>query len=1329
MNDKIIRGAGGGGGSESRTPIEAPDSLHSIAFAHILDLVSEGECVGLVDGMRSVFLEETPIANEDGSLNFNNVRVDLRNGTQDQEHIPTFGGVANEIMVGVELKFDDPWVQALTNLDLSAVHIRLSTPSLSKTNTSNGDITGMAVEYAIDVATDGGPFVERFKGRFNGKTSTKYERGHRIDLPAASDSGWVLRARRITPDATTSAEQSRTFVESYSELIDGKFRYPNSVLVGLHIDAQQFQSIPRRSFHMKGRIIRVPSNYDAETRTYDGIWDGTFQPAYSNNPAWVFFDLATHPRYGLGHLVSDDQLDKWALYQIGKYCDELVDDGNGGTEPRFTCNIYLQREADAYKVMQDLATVFRGITYWGGGMIRAAADMPADPVYLYTNASVEAGKFVYQGSARKTRFNVALVTWNDMSDFGRIKIEHVADEDSIMRYGIQETSIVAVGCTSQGQAQRVGRWALATSRYETQSVSFNVGLEGVIAAPGQYILTADKHRAGQRMGGRIRAPIEFEGEIVSLQVDSVAGINVGDTVTVVLPEVPVEIGTPAVPGDEHWANVTSLLHFDGVDGSTTVEDEKGIVWAASGAAEIDTAQSLHGGASMLFSGGHIVAPSSAAFGFGDEDFTIEGFLRASALGVARCILDTRGGGQGIAVYAYTDIGAGQFTTYSNAGALTYGGFFTLNEFEHFAVVREAGVLRMYLRGEQMASVADARTYAAASSCFVGDNFVSGGGPSQPLSGWLEELRITKGVCRYPGGTTFVPPTLVFPDGEGSPGTPGGEPTGRLTRVETRVVAGTDGANEIFPTEPFSEAPVIGSPFIIQSAEIEAQLWKVVGVKQNAGKLTFSITAVQHNASKFDHVENGEPIVIPDISNLPPRVQLPPSGILITHRFVVTYSTVYTMVTADWEPVENAVAYEASYRMNDGPWSNNIRITDSMIDIPNVPAGTIDVRVNAINASGKRSVPKGERYEVPEAPSRDELPAVELVAVGGVLTIDCMYDRFRYVQAGNASVVFINVPQVKTIILEVISDGVSTLDFPSSVVPVSGVPYTPTAAAGARDVLGLDTINTGALWKMLVQQPSTSFAASILPSPASNTVATDGVTPQQPSVVLTGSTTGGTAPITHAWTRVDASGSANFNISNAAIAAPTLSVPTGTTPYVATTQTWQYTATDADGIVASATVAVTLERTAAGATGLLDTFDGKLVPKIKMAISPNVASGSASFTMLNNGTWEGRNASPDNLVDSDIWTSEFAAGVGDAYNVRYTPTLVAGTAGTISNPAAAFTALTLDRKITLSRSQSGIGTSSSTYDVLVELEEVANPGVVVLSGVVTLKVSTTVDSGA
>lgn len=275
-----------------------------------------------------------------------------------------------------------------------------------------------------------------------------------------------------------------TFVESFAELIDAKLRYPMSALVATVVDAEQFNNIPTRAFDLKGRIVRVPSNYNPATRAYTGIWDGTFQPAWTDNPAWVFYDLATHERYGLGHIVPESLIDKWSLYAIAQHCDQLVPDGRGGYEPRFTANLYLQTQADAYKVMQDIATMFRGIMYAAGGAITAVSDRPTDPAYVYTQANVIDGVFRYSGSARRARHTVALVSWNDMNDFGRAKVEYVEDPEGITRYGVQQTDVIAIGCTSQGQAQRMGRYILTTERYETDAVSFGIGLDGTLCAPG-----------------------------------------------------------------------------------------------------------------------------------------------------------------------------------------------------------------------------------------------------------------------------------------------------------------------------------------------------------------------------------------------------------------------------------------------------------------------------------------------------------------------------------------------------------------------------------------------------------------------------------------------------------------------------------------------------------------------------------------------------------------------------------------------------------------------------------------------------------------------------
>ncbi|WP_103733421.1 phage tail protein [Pseudomonas sp. GZJR-8] len=528
MTDLTLAGSKGGA-SKPRPSVEAPDSLQSTAYARILDLVSEGEIVGLKNDKRSVFLDETPLANADGSLNFSGVTLDTRNGSQDQSHIPGFPAVENESPVSIELRSDQPWTKSYSNLQLSAVRIRLAVTRLSQTNTSNGDTNGYTVQYAIDLSTDGGAFTEVLAAAFSGKTTTKYERSHRVDLPPAKV-GWALRVRRITPNSTSGAIADTTTVESSTEVIDAKLRYPGSALIGLQFDAAQFQSIPSRSFELRGRIIKVPSNYDPQTRVYSGVWDGTFKSAWTDNPAWIYYDLLLHQRYGLGHLLNAGQVDKWELYRIGQYCDQPVSDGKGGTEPRFTCNLYLSVRADALKVLQDLATTFRGMSYWGAGSVMAVADMPEDPVYTYSNANVIGGQFIYGGSAKKTRYTVALVSWNDPTDFYRQRVQYVDDAEGIARYGIQQTEISATGCTSQAQAQRIGKWALLTNRLETESVTFSVGLDGTLARPGQIIRVADNDRAGRRIGGRLRA-----ATLDSLTLDAEVTATAGDTITLVMP--------------------------------------------------------------------------------------------------------------------------------------------------------------------------------------------------------------------------------------------------------------------------------------------------------------------------------------------------------------------------------------------------------------------------------------------------------------------------------------------------------------------------------------------------------------------------------------------------------------------------------------------------------------------------------------------------------------------------------------------------------------------------------------------------------------------------
>lgn len=526
--EKMIIGAGGkdGGGSGAN---EQTDNLHSTSFARILDLVSEGEILGFVNGMRSVYYDSTPLQNSDGSYNFKNVQLDFRPGTQNQDIISGFPAVESETSIGVELRADTPYNRFFTNTELSAVRVTLSVSALTETNTSNGDINGYNVDYAIDLNTDGGGFVQVLTNSFNGKTTTKYSRTERINLPPAT-TGWTVRVRRITPDNSSAYINDTTTIESVTEVIDAKLRYPMSAIIGTMIDASQFSSIPTRAYELYGRIIRVPTNYDPDSRTYAGSWNGAFKLAYTNNPAWVFYDLVLNDRYGLGDRIDSSMIDKWSLYQIGQYCDVMVADGQGGYEPRFTCNVYIQQRADAYKVLQDLATTFRGLAFYASGAIYASADMPTDPVYVYTNANVIDGKFKTQGSALRTRYNTALVTWNDPQNLYQQAVETVQDQDGLNRYGIQQVEITAFGCTSRGQAQRVGLWNTVTSRLETQTKVFSVGMDGIMALPGDIVRIADSVTMGRRAAGRIRLAT---GRNVIL--DKAPAISVGDSFTVILP--------------------------------------------------------------------------------------------------------------------------------------------------------------------------------------------------------------------------------------------------------------------------------------------------------------------------------------------------------------------------------------------------------------------------------------------------------------------------------------------------------------------------------------------------------------------------------------------------------------------------------------------------------------------------------------------------------------------------------------------------------------------------------------------------------------------------
>jgi predicted phage tail protein len=504
MTDLIIGAGGGGkggGGASARVAQEAPDSLRSKAYARVVDLISEGEIEGLVDGLQSVYLDDTPIQNADGTTNFSGVTLETRDGTQQQSYVPGFSSVENEVPVGVEIKASQSVVRSITDPDVDAARIKVSVGQLTNQDTTNGDLNGSSVTFAIDRQVSGGGFVEVINDTISGKTTTKYQRSYYV--PLIGSGPWEIRVRRITADSTSSAIQNKTYLDSYTEVVESKLRYPNSALVALRVDASQFSAIPRRSYDMKLLRVRVPVNYDPGTRAYSGVWNGTFKIAWTDNPAWCFYDLVTSTRYGLGGYIPESQVDKWALYRVAQYCDQLVPNGLGGFEPRFTCNLYLQTREQAYKVVQDMASIFRGMVYWSGGAITVTQDAPSDAVYQFAPGNVVDGEFAYQGSSAKARHTVALVTWNDPDDFYRQKVEYVEDAAGIARYGIVQSDVVALGCTARGQAHRVGKWLLFSEQSESEIVTFRTGLEGAVVRPGDVIKVADPVRGGMRLGGRI----------------------------------------------------------------------------------------------------------------------------------------------------------------------------------------------------------------------------------------------------------------------------------------------------------------------------------------------------------------------------------------------------------------------------------------------------------------------------------------------------------------------------------------------------------------------------------------------------------------------------------------------------------------------------------------------------------------------------------------------------------------------------------------------------------------------------------------------------------
>jgi predicted phage tail protein len=688
-----------GGSSSSRTPTEQPDDLQSVAKAKILVALGEGEFAGQLTA-KDIYLDGTALENADGSQNFSGVTWEFRAGTQAQKYIQGIPGTENEINVGTEVSSATAWTRTFTNTQLSAVRLRLKWPSLFKQE-DDGDLVGYSVNYAIDLQTDGGTWQTVLNTSVTGKTTSGYERSHRIDLPQAG-STWTIRLRKITSDANSAKIGDTMMLQSFTEVIDAKLRYPNTALLYIEFDSSQFNgSIPQISCEPRGRVIRVPDTYDPETRTYSGTWAGTFKWAWTDNPAWIFYDLVVSDRFGLGDRLTTANIDKWTLYQVAQYCDQMVPDGKGGsgTEPRYTCNVYIQERNDAYTVLRDFAAIFRGMTYWGDDQIVALADMPRDVDFTYTHANVIDGRFTYSSSTTKNRYTNALVSWSDPDNAYSDAMEPVFEQALVARYGFNQLEITAIGCTRQSEANRKGRWGILTNNKD-RVVTFNVGEDGNIPQPGYVIAVADRNLSGRDLGGRISA---VNGRLLTL--DRAPDASAADRMIVNLP---------------------------------------------SGVSQSRTIQSITG-------------------------------------------------------------------------------------------------------------------------------------------------------------------------------------------------------NKVTVTTAYSETPVAEAVWVIESDELYAQQYRVITVTDNNDG-TFTIVGANHDPDKFDRIDTGAIIDQRPVSVIPPGNQSPPANIVISSFSVVQQNISVETMRVSWDQAQNAIAYEAQWRRNDGNWVNVPRSSTTSFDVPGIYAGRYLVRVRAINAA-------------------------------------------------------------------------------------------------------------------------------------------------------------------------------------------------------------------------------------------------------------------------------------------------------------------------------------------------------------------------------------------
>ncbi|HHT8227037.1 TPA: host specificity protein J [Citrobacter braakii] len=517
-----------GGSQKQHTPVEQPDSAQSMARCRMLLALGEGEFAGGLDATR-IFLDGTPLGNHDGTMNFENVSWDFRPGTQTQTPIPGFPAVENETTVGVSLTKATPWTRAISNIQIDAVLVRVGIPGLQQQE-NDGDIVGTTVQYHIDLAVDGGAYSTVMTKTVTEKLSSLYELTHRINLPKAN-TGWQIRVVRDTEDSTSQMLQNKTQVQAITEVIDARLRYPHTALLYVSFNAKAFSNIPKISCKPKGRVIRIPQNYDPITRTYGGTWDGTFKWGWTNNPAWIWFDILTEPRFGLGRRVTPAMLDKWELYRIAQRCDQMVPDGKGGsgTEPRFMFDVYIQAQADAWQVIKDIAAGFNGMTFWGNNMFNVVSDMPADTskLQILTRASV-VGKPTYSSGSEKNRYSSALINFSDPDNHYQDRTTAVMFPELVKQFKFKQTQLTAIGCTRESEAQRRGGWAVYSNSLD-RIITVQTGLDGFAYVPGTVFAFADERLSGRVYGGRIT---EYNAALKSVTTDRGTSAVAGDTLMI-----------------------------------------------------------------------------------------------------------------------------------------------------------------------------------------------------------------------------------------------------------------------------------------------------------------------------------------------------------------------------------------------------------------------------------------------------------------------------------------------------------------------------------------------------------------------------------------------------------------------------------------------------------------------------------------------------------------------------------------------------------------------------------------------------------------------------